>query len=100
MTNGDAVDIGCISGGHRKRHELAVHSEYLNPSIEVMSSTALEEFQQHLEALTPSGTGSFYLTNVDVDPNSTDATPLFDVEATGAANEELSAGAGFRHDYR
>lgn len=68
---------------------------YLNPSIGAMSSTALAEFQQQLEALTPSGTGTVSLSSVMVDPNSTDVSPLFDIKAVGAANTEVSAGAGY-----
>ena len=68
---------------------------YLNPSIGAMSSAALQEFQQQLEALTPSGAGTVNLTSAAVDPNSTDATPLFDLGVTGGPNEEISAGAGF-----
>jgi Ca2+-binding RTX toxin-like protein len=68
---------------------------YLNPSIGTVSTTALNEFQQQLEALTPTGSGDAYVTNATLDPSSTAYTPLFDIAATGAPNTEVSAGPGF-----
>jgi len=67
----------------------------LNPSIGALSPAALEEFQQQLESISSTGAGNISLTKVIVDPNSTDANPLFDVAYAGAPNQALQAGDGF-----
>lgn len=68
---------------------------FLNPSIGALSSAALEEFQQQLESIASTGAGKISLTHVVVDPNSTDANPLFDLAYAGSPNQALQAGDGF-----